>query len=309
MFIFLNIHILIADCKSQQKIEKEAEKIIKLIPRVNLKLGQRLPIHSKVNQGKWFIFRNEKNIYSILLSFPQSDENLIERFLLKMRNTLKEIETIKDSQQNFESILTNKIIKYGIHHLRDISALHQIEKISFNDNLFENNRAKKNVLEDESTETFSNELAKNDIQNFSELKPKYDQTPTKPKKIKSKFELEKDEEDEEKIEETNDFFNFKMEKNNSSVKKSNQIKSADICVKLENKFNDVSFSNKKKNNVKTNNKGKNIKIARYTLLIFFVLMFMVIGKMFLGLSNPSMIVVNNSVRHSSAKKNHSKNLL
>jgi hypothetical protein len=306
----LNIHILITDCKSQQKIEKEAEKIIKLIPRVNLKLGQRLPIHSKVNQGKWFIFRNEKNIYSILLSFPQSDENLIERFLLKMRNTLKEIESIKDSQQNFESILTNKIIKYGIHHLRDISALHQIEKISFNDNLFEsNNRVQKNVLEDESTGTFSNELPKNDTENFSDLKPKYDQTPIKPKKKKSKFEFEENEEDEEKVEETNDFFNFKMEKKNSSVKKSNQIKSADICVKLENKFNDVSFSNKKKNNSKTNNKGKNIKIARYTLLIFFVLMFMVIGKMFLGLSNSSMIVVNNSVRHSSTRKNHSKNLL
>lgn len=306
----MNIHILIQDCKSQQRIEKEAEKIIKLIPKVNLKLGQRLPIHSKVNQGKWFIFRNEKNIYSILLSFPQSDENLIERFLLKMRNTLKEIESIKSSQKNFESILTNKIIKYGIHHLKDISALHQIEKISFNDNLFENNnKIKKNTLEDESTETFSNELAKNDTQNFSELKPKYDQTPVKSNTIKSKFAFDENEEDEEKIEENNDFFNFKMEKKNSSVKKSNQIKSADICVKLENKFNDVSFSNKKKNNSKTNNKGKSIKIARYTLLIFFVLMFMVIGKMFLGLSNSSMIVVNNSVRHSSTRRNHSKNLL
>lgn len=306
----MNIHILIQDCKSQQRIEKEAEKIIKLIPKVNLKLGQRLPIHSKVNQGKWFIFRNEKNIYSILLSFPQSDENLIERFLLKMRNTLKEIESIKSSQKNFESILTNKIIKYGIHHLKDISALHQIEKISFNDNLFENNnKIKKNTLEDESTETFSNELAKNDTQNFSELKPKYDQTPVKSNTIKSKFAFDENEEDEENIEENNDFFNFKMEKKNSSVKKSNQIKSADICVKLENKFNDVSFSNKKKNNSKTNNKGKSIKIARYTLLIFFVLMFMVIGKMFLGLSNSSMIVVNNSVRHSSTRRNHSKNLL
>lgn len=302
IFNYFNKHFLISDCKSQHKIEKEAQKIIKLIPRVNLKLGQRLPIHSKVNQGKWFIYKNEKNIYSMLLSFPQSDENLIERFLSKMRNTLKEVGNVKDSGLDLQSYLTNKIIKYGIHHLKDMSTLNQIGKLSFNENLFDSNLMEKKMeLEDESTGSFSNELGRNETQTFSELEYKYVKSP---KNIKNEIIFE-DNEEEEKIDENNDFFNFKMEKSDSPFITSNKIKSADICIKLENRFQDESYTDNKK----TNNKVKSINIARYTLLLFFVLMFMVTGKMFIGLNNSSMIVINNSVKHSSNKRSHSKHLL
>jgi hypothetical protein len=237
----------------------------------------------------------------MLLSFPQSDENLVERFLLKMRNTLKEVESINGSELDLESFLTSKIVKYGIHHLKDMSSLCEIGKISFNENLFDQSTTeKRNELQDESTESFSNELARNETQTFSELEQQCHQSP---KKIKNDIIFEDNEED--MVDENNDFFNFKIEKSDSPFITSDKTKSVNIDVKLENRSKDKSYSTTKK----SHKKSKSINIARYTLLLFFVLMFMMIGKMFIGLNNPSMVVINNSVKHSSNRRSHSKHIL
>lgn len=280
---------------------------MKLIPKVKLKLGQRLPIHSKVNSGKWFIFKNENNIYSILLTFPQSDENLIERFLLKTRNTLKEIENLKKNNIDFDEYLNRKIMKYGIHHLRDISCFNEIGKLTFNENLFD---SKKNEFEDESTSSFSNNQVINETQTLSELEKNFNHNSPKIKKMADPIPIIEQEE-ENKINENNDFFDFKMEKSNSPFPTKTELKTADICIKLENRFKDVSDSNKKEIKTKTKDSGKknNIKIARYALLTFFILMFLVIIKMFIGLNNSQIMMVNNSVKHSSNKKSHSKYIL
>lgn len=254
------------------------------------------------------------------MTFPQSDENLIERFLTKTRNTLKEIENVSNSTINFETYLTNKIKKYGIHYLNDISMLNQIGQLTFNENLFDNlQTAKVNMLEDESTGSFSNNQMPNETQTLSEIEKNFGKSPIKTqnkKEITTPVVLEEEDEafNEEDFDDKNDFFDFKMEKSTSPIPNKNKTdENNNICIKLESKFKDVSSSSIKKQNKSyfrdSKPEKKNVKIARYALLVFFILMFFVIIKMFIGINNTEIMMVNNSVRHVSNRRNQSKFIL
>lgn len=137
----LRINFLTQENVENEKISEECYKILKRIPKMKLKRGQRRPLKSKATRGKWFLYKHKNDYISLLLSFEGADETIIERFLYKTENTTKESLSLMPDFEAFYKKLDAKIKNYGIHSLRNNSSLDGISKIEFSESLFKEGKS------------------------------------------------------------------------------------------------------------------------------------------------------------------------
>lgn len=124
-----------------KKITKEFYKMVNRIGKMKLKEGQRIPIGSKTNQGKWFLNKISHDLIVAVLVFAGSDEVSVERLLKKIEFVLNER---KDELENQEMIQNdiNKVIKnfgfYNFESRNEITAPSQIiiQENTLNSNSF-----------------------------------------------------------------------------------------------------------------------------------------------------------------------------
>lgn len=117
------------------------------MPKLKLTINQRLPINSQVHPGKWFLFLDSSEHLSLVLTFPNSEENLIERFLNKTQNALKDAQRLLPDRESFLSRLDEKVKRYGLHCLRDPENLHSLSKIEFSESLFQESQISTKIPE------------------------------------------------------------------------------------------------------------------------------------------------------------------
>ena len=141
LFNPLSIHYLTPENVENEKISEECYKILKRIPKMNLKRGQRRPLKSKATRGKWFLYKQKNDYTSLLLSFEGADETIIERFLYKTENTTKECLSLMPDVEAFYQKLDTKIKNYGIHSLKNNTSLDGISKIEFSESLFKEGKS------------------------------------------------------------------------------------------------------------------------------------------------------------------------
>lgn len=97
-------------------IQKESSKLLKILPKLRLKIGQRLPINSKVTQGKWFIQLVQADLLVLVLTFAGSDELSVGRLLIKITTALlegyQELENPRKLKQDIDKVIRN----YGFYN-------------------------------------------------------------------------------------------------------------------------------------------------------------------------------------------------
>ena len=109
-----------SDLKEEDKrIEKEAQKLLKYIKKMKLKVGQRVPIGSKVTQGKWFIQLVSQNLIILVLTFTGTDEVSVGRLLKKVEFTLKEKEEEMENTKKLKTDIDKVIRNYGFYNFEN----------------------------------------------------------------------------------------------------------------------------------------------------------------------------------------------
>jgi hypothetical protein len=102
--------------QEDKHIQKESSKLVKMLPKLRLKLGQRLPINSKVTQGKWFIQLVQPDMLVLVLTFAGSDEMSLGRLLIKITSALlegyQELENPRRLKQDIDKVIRN----YGFYN-------------------------------------------------------------------------------------------------------------------------------------------------------------------------------------------------
>ena len=264
-------------------------KILSLIPKLKLSENQRLPINSKVHPGKWFLHLNSNKILSLVLAFPNSDENLVERFLSKTINAYQEAELLLPDREKFITHLDDKVKKYGLHCLYDSNNLNSLSKIEFSESLFQHS-----AISEKNSEVMSppTEI----IQQIKDPEPKniIPQTPIEEKIIVTEKPIASPE--------NFDFFEFDSPNPQPMLppQESNQI----MITDAQSTAVPSSIITPQSALKGLASKPMQIRLARYLMGIFSVLMFIFILKMFSDLGSDSEQMSPNHVRFTSSHHHH-----
>jgi hypothetical protein len=274
---------------NQRKIEQELTKILSLIPKLKLSENQRLPINSKVHPGKWFLHLNSSQILSLVLAFPNADENLVERFLSKTTNAFQEAELLLPDREKFITHLDDKVKKYGLHCLHDSNNLNSLSKIEFSESLFQDSSISEKNNEPMSPPT---EI----IQQMTQNDPKE----IIPAPIEEKIIIP-----DQPIASTENFDFFEFDSPNAGPvnnipQESNQIMITDASSTAV----PSSIATPQSAFKGLASKPVQMRLARYLMGIFTILMFFFILKMFSDLGSNTEQVSPNHVRFSSSHHHH-----
>lgn len=246
-----------------------------------------------MHPGKWFLQLNSANILSLVLAFPNSDENLIERFLSKAANALEEARQLLPDRERFICHLDEKVKKYGLHCLRDQNNLNSLSKIEFSESLFQESRISNDIPEILTPPTeIINQIEPQQKEEAPEEPPLETHTaPLVPPEQVPPVSTSP---------ENFDFFEFDLEKQPSPTgegpAESNQIVITDGCSTAVPAPVSLPQSSLKA----LSSKPVRIRFARYVLGVFTVLMFLFILKMFSELGSNTEEVSPNHVRFSSS---------
>ena len=99
--------------------------------------GERVPMITKLIPGKFFAYKDINGFLYVLLTFPNSNESLLERFLYKTENVIKRQLALIPDEPSFLKSIDMKIRVYGVHHLKDKTPLQNISKINFTNSVFQ----------------------------------------------------------------------------------------------------------------------------------------------------------------------------
>jgi hypothetical protein len=265
-------------------------KILSLIPKLELSKNQRVPINSKVHPGKWFLHLNSINNLSLVLAFPNADENMVERFLSKTNNALKEAQLLLPDREKFITHLDEKVKKYGLHRLHDLNNLNSLSKIEFSESIFQDSQLSEKDCENETPEV---ETKKEALENAEISNPPV--APEQPE-IKDISEIE--------TKENFDFFEFDSNSPNPPVEnapqESNQIVITDSgATTVPSPVTTPGYTLKG-----LTSKPVQIRLARSLMGFFTILMFFFILKMFSDLGSDTEQMSPNHVRFSSSHHHH-----
>lgn len=255
--------------------------------------NQRLPINSRVHPGKWFLHLDSDNTLSLVLAFPNCDENLIERFLSKTANALKEAQQLLPDRERFICHLDEKVKKYGLHCLRDQNNLNSLSKIEFSESLFQESQISNEIPE----------ILTPPVEIINQIEsPQIEKTPLEAPLETASRPLVPIEQvpNESSPPENFDFFEFDAEKPSpeEAPTESNQIVITDACSTVVPAPVSVPQSSLKA----LASKPVRIRFARYVLAVFTVLMFLFILKMFSELGSTSEEASPNHVRFTSSHR-------
>ena len=251
-----------------------------MIPKLKLSKNQRLPITSQVHPGKWFLHLNSSNILSLILAFPNADENMIERFLSKTSNALEEAQLLLPDREKFINHLDEKVKKYGLHCLHDPSNLNSISKIEFSESIFQESRISNKIAEPLSPPT----------EIITQIQDKGIIPEDTPITLVSNPPI---------CTENFDFFEF------DSTQAPTQPESNQIIISSGNGTTVPQSMNPTVTPTKaSSSKPIRIRFARYALGLFSVLMFLFLLKMFSELGSNNVVLSTNHVRYSSSHHRH-----
>lgn len=276
------------------------QKILSLVPKLKLSKNQRLPITSQVHPGKWFLHLNASNILSLILAFPDSDENMVERFLSKTTNALNEAQLLLPDREKFITHLDEKVKKYGLHCLRDYSDLNSISKIEFSESIFQDSHISVKMNETMSPPTeIIKQIEEPDTEHEPELKSEV-QTSSSP--IETPITIVTKPNNNPTSTENFDFFEFDSTPETNPIQ---EPESTQIIISNGTSAPVPQSSIRPESNLKSSSsKPIRIRFARYALGLFSVLMFLILLKMFSELGSNTVRLTANHVRYSSSHHRH-----
>lgn len=246
-----------------------------------------------MHPGKWFLLLDAEDTLSLVLAFPNADESLIERFLAKTTNALKEAQQLLPDRERFICHLDEKVKRYGLHCLRDQSNLNSLSKIEFSESLFQESQISNavpemlspptEIIDQMKTAAPSEPPLQTPLERPCEARDSTKQTlpnPSQPENF--------------------DFFEFDARRETPAPEEApvapNQIVITDGASRAVPA--PVSFPRASLKALAS--KPVRIRFARYALGVFTVLMFLFILKMFAELGSTSEEMSPNHVRFSSS---------
>jgi hypothetical protein len=102
--------------QEDKRIKKESSKLVLSLQKMKLKVGQRLPINSKVSQGKWFIQLVQKDLLILVLTFAGSDEVSVGRLLKKITSALSESIQELENPLKIKNDIDKVVRNYGFYN-------------------------------------------------------------------------------------------------------------------------------------------------------------------------------------------------
>ena len=120
------------------KIRKESSKLVKSLLKMRLKVGQRLPINSKVCQGKWFLQLVETDLLILVLTFAGSDEVSVGRLLKKITSALVESSQELENPGNVKRDIDKVVRNYGFYNFENKNVMIPPSKVVLEETLVNN---------------------------------------------------------------------------------------------------------------------------------------------------------------------------